>query len=270
MSGHGGGSRGRRTRPPKSGRGRHRADHSEDAALTPFGGPPTVESDPEQEREAAAQREADKLLFDALRAEECAGPVWVRAQAQLIKKVYPKILTWIESRQIFGEVEKRIHTRLPGPPPWWQEHDRESLADDTVSGAIIKFRNDAILSGRWSPEGGASLETYFVTGCVYEFIKVYKSWLTTASRNAELTVTTPPDGMIDIQYGCADPEQIICQQESDREFWSQFSDERQRYVAYYKTHGYTTAEIAELMKTTPKAVESLWTRARKRRRSDGE
>ncbi|NYH42065.1 hypothetical protein HNR22_001792 [Micromonospora jinlongensis] len=57
------------------------------------------------------------------------------------------------------------------------EAARDELALDIISRAVKDFRERAIGQGRWKPwVRGASLRTYFIGACAYEFPRAYKTW----------------------------------------------------------------------------------------------
>ncbi|WP_339017337.1 hypothetical protein R3O64_04055 [Corynebacterium hesseae] len=50
----------------------------------------------------------------------------------------------------------------------------EEIAEDIVVESVLVFREDALVGGKWSPTGGASLKTFFVGRCLMEACKVLK------------------------------------------------------------------------------------------------
>ncbi|MGX7826101.1 hypothetical protein ACTG9Q_13520 [Actinokineospora sp. 24-640] len=55
--------------------------------------------------------------------------------------------------------------------------DRHELSLETVAAALKSFHKRTLVPGNWTPEGGASLNTYFVGACVLEFANIFRAWL---------------------------------------------------------------------------------------------
>jgi hypothetical protein len=67
-----------------------------------------------------------------------------------------------------------LRCSLPEPPSNWS-----SVADGVIYLAVtlaVKRFINALFDGRrsWQPSGGASLETYFINGCLFSFAEVYR------------------------------------------------------------------------------------------------
>jgi hypothetical protein len=63
--------------------------------------------------------------------------------------------------------DKRLHTSIA---------TRDALAVTVVIADEEYFRRTAIPNKKWSPDGGASLETFFVNGCLLHFATAVRSW----------------------------------------------------------------------------------------------
>lgn len=53
---------------------------------------------------------------------------------------------------------------------------RDDLAIDTVAAGEAHLRDVTIAKDRWKPDEGASIETFFITGCLFQFPAVYRRW----------------------------------------------------------------------------------------------
>jgi DNA-binding CsgD family transcriptional regulator len=62
---------------------------------------------------------------------------------------------------------------LPAPPASWPD-EAQLLLLETVERAVPRFITNSL--PKWRPDGGASIETYFINYCLYEFKKIYKSF----------------------------------------------------------------------------------------------
>jgi hypothetical protein len=65
---------------------------------------------------------------------------------------------------------------LPGPPDE-VSLIRAGFASETVALAVNSFKQQALIEGRWTPDGEATLRTYFIGGCVFVFPNLYRKWL---------------------------------------------------------------------------------------------
>jgi hypothetical protein len=61
----------------------------------------------------------------------------------------------------------RLHTSMPA---------RDALAIGVVIAGEDYFRRTVIPSGKWSADGGARLETYFINGCFLHFASAVREW----------------------------------------------------------------------------------------------
>ncbi|MEV4477277.1 MULTISPECIES: hypothetical protein [Nonomuraea] len=62
--------------------------------------------------------------------------------------------------------------------------DRDQLAVDSIIGAIEYFRRKVLKPGKWDPELGASINTYFLGACAFGFQAAFRKW--SAQRKAQL------------------------------------------------------------------------------------
>lgn len=152
----------------------------------------------------------------------------------------------------------------------WTRDDRSQIATDTVLDGLDIFRNHGLEKGRWTPDGGASLPTYFVGACILAFRPVYLRWFNAQQRGqAELTVPSA-----DEEY--ADPlASIPDQRATDPCAAVALNDQLQRILLIVTDHqvreglslralGYTQAEAAGYVGLTTKALERRISRTRTR------
>jgi len=89
---------------------------------------------------------------------------------------------WLHTGEIFNRVRD---INRPVPPlgvcrP--NKDDFAELIDGVIGGASHEFRSGFLAGDGWSPDGTASMQTYFVTGCLYAFKGVYGPWRRTLSN----------------------------------------------------------------------------------------
>ena len=90
--------------------------------------------------------------------------------------------------KVFAEVVKVGQPVTPCPTWWLNDETVTSLADETVALAINKFQR-VLMAGKWEAGKGASLATYFVGQCKFQFSNVYRSWFASEKRHSEEPVS---------------------------------------------------------------------------------
>ncbi|MEU3767898.1 hypothetical protein AB0E55_22840 [Amycolatopsis keratiniphila] len=126
-------------------------------------------------------RGADTLLVQRLAAQQFHGAEFEVFRAELAAYAYPVLRSWIRRKMIY-DLCARIGRPVTSTDKI-REHlahsldDRIELASDAIADGLRVFRRYALVGGRWSAEGGASLKTYFVGACLRAFPAAYRRWL---------------------------------------------------------------------------------------------
>jgi hypothetical protein len=123
---------------------------------------------------------ADRELVARLARQGFRGPEWDRFADVLARYGYQVIRVWILTMKVFPQLRARGLAGGLHPPDdgrRWGSEEADELALETVATAIVKFRQNVLLPGRWTPERGASLKTFFVGQCLIRFANVYRRWL---------------------------------------------------------------------------------------------
>jgi DNA-directed RNA polymerase specialized sigma24 family protein len=205
----------------------------------------------------ADSRTADEALVQVLRAANFQGRAWERFAQEMARYALPIIKSWIFSMQIFRKCEEK-NVPCPGPA-----HNIESLqgddvswmADEVVARALNKFRSKVLRPGGWSPEGGASLNTMFITQCLFQFPNVYRHWL---GENKQL----PVSDLEELELVPAGPEGdpvglVLIREEIDHALTHYVKDPLVAEILCLKAQGYTVKEIAEMRGVTAKAIDGV-------------
>lgn len=209
------------------------------------------------------RRQADVKLRDALVAENCAGPEWLRFTRVLSEYGFASMVGWLRSGLIFTLCREKGYP-VGGPPLYWEHEDLVSLAGDTVVDAIGDFRDKALLGGAWDPTGGASLKTYFATGCVYAFPNVYRKWRRDRSRQeAEAGRLSGVEVPADLAAPGPDPGEAVVTKLEIRRGLAGIPNEYARSALVLSESGYTVGEIAELLNTTHGVIKGALERHRR-------
>ncbi|MFJ6484529.1 hypothetical protein ACIQK6_31020 [Streptomyces sp. NPDC091682] len=124
--------------------------------------------------------DADQQIFDILARDDFQGPRYDRFVDELVRYSIPVLRGWMYSGFIFTLLAKRGHALQP------HDFERELLASDsdlreelaimTIACALPRFRQRALIEGGWTPVGGASISTYFIGACTYEFANEFRRW----------------------------------------------------------------------------------------------
>ncbi|MEV0678235.1 hypothetical protein AB0I60_17140 [Actinosynnema sp. NPDC050436] len=202
-------------------------------------------------------------LRDLLVEENCDGARWRRFAETLAEYGYAVVMAWLRSEAIFGMCAERGYA-LREPPTAWEYDDLVSMATDTVVKAISDFRRKALLDGGWRPDGGASLKSYFVTGCVLAFPNVYRKWRRQFDqRGEEFARSVLVDDLTEVTSRSPDPGDVAIARLEIRRGLAGIGDERTRRAVILREAGYTVGEIAETLGTSHGTIKGALERLRR-------
>lgn len=123
---------------------------------------------------------ADRELFAELKSDGFVGVRYEIFCNELAAYGRPVMRRWL----ITGEIYRRCAERNR-PVKGWEElrellredpDAREQLAHDAVAAGLQHFHRHALSGGRWDPEGGASLRSYFVGAIILVFKDTHARW----------------------------------------------------------------------------------------------
>ena len=139
---------------------------------------------PSEESERLA---GDRELYEVLREQGFQGRDYDDFEIELMGYGFACIKKWILTRELLSKCQEKLRfvpteeeVRLDLLTP----DETEEIAQDIVVEAVLGFRKDALVGGKWSPTGGASLKTFFVGRCLIEACKAMEQ------RARELERTT--------------------------------------------------------------------------------
>jgi hypothetical protein len=223
-----------------------------------------VEADDEQARLAAEsleRRQADLEIRNELALAGFRGPGWDRYASELARYGYAVMMAWFKTGEIFRQCKAK-GCGVGSAPLDWAIDDRAGLANETVALAVNSFKQQALIKGKWTPKGGATLTTYFIGACVFAFPNLYRKWLTdratlqhlTNTEHAPIVRSSPPQ----------DPCEIAVTRLYIREGFNEIPDDRTKCAVLLQAMGYTYSEISEMMQITSRAVDGLIRRQHER------
>lgn len=223
-----------------------------------------VEVDDEQARLAAEsleRRQADLEIRDDLAQADFRGPSWDRYAWELARYGYAVVMAWLKTGEMFSQCKAK-GCSLGSPPLEWTIDDRAGLANETVALAMNSFKQQALIAGKWTPNGGATLKTYFIGACVFAFPNLYRKWLT--DRVSLQHRTSFEYDAVDRSSPPQDPGEIAVTQLYIREGFNNIPDDRTKSAVLLQEMGYTYTEIGEILQISSRAVDGLIRRQHER------
>lgn len=207
---------------------------------------------------------ADKDLADRLAAAGYVGREWDYVATELIKYGYAVLIAWMRNGTIWRRPKDKGIAGLPSPSPWeWNDETWNDLAGATLVIAVEKFRDTVLATGRWNPNGGASLKTFFIGQCLFRFPNPYRSWHTTVTTRQQHEVQDDLASWKQTTPATRSPEHDVVQRDDIARGLAAL-DDRTRDTLLLLEQGYDQTEVATRMGTTRKAVEMIVRRHRAR------
>lgn len=121
--------------------------------------------------------EADKDRLNRLMWSGYRGRAWDDAVNWLCMYGVAVLQVWIRRDQLNAKLKARGLGTLPHTTRYRDPSEAASLAHETVARAIIAFRDTVLIPGRWNPDKGASLRTYFIGQCLMQVRNPYRRGL---------------------------------------------------------------------------------------------
>ncbi|WP_326585421.1 hypothetical protein OG889_44980 [Streptomyces sp. NBC_00481] len=133
-----------------------------------------------QLQESIDRRLSDQRILELLAREGFRGPRYDQFVDELVRYGISVLRGWMHSGFVFQLTADRGFGLNP------HENDLEKLASDsdlreelanmTVACALPRFRQRALIDGGWTYEGGASITTYFMGACLYDFPNEFRRY----------------------------------------------------------------------------------------------
>jgi DNA-directed RNA polymerase specialized sigma24 family protein len=205
-----------------------------------------------EEAERVARLEADAELVDRLMWHGYAGSEWLRFAGVLAAYGVQVIRTWVLNGKIFVRCKRKGVRLNAGIRPSFD--DAQELANETVARAIVSFRRKVLIPRKWAPAKGASLKTYFIGQCLFQFANVYRLWQneTHPLKPEDLL----PEMLLPARADAFDVALLSAE-------IATFSARDPRAMAALHAAGYRYREIAAMLGTTAKGVETHQYRRRR-------
>lgn len=208
---------------------------------------------------------ADRALVDSLMLRGYAGHEWRRFTCALAEYGYPVLRAWVVTGVIFLRCAEKGIGHLPRLSTMFDPSDPDEIAGETVAEAIKHFRERVLIPGKWDMTRGASLNTFFVGQCILRFPNVYRRWY--RERQDPLFVRNDREALA-AELGTLRTEGPSPQigAELSRAI-DQLQRRDPRAILGLKELGYDQKDIAELLNTTERGIQSRLFRHRRRKES---
>ncbi|MFG2010785.1 RNA polymerase sigma factor [Micromonospora sp. NPDC048868] len=199
-------------------------------------------------------REGDRLLVARLAKNNFAGPEYDLVAERLVIAGHRYCRSWIKSGKMSRKC-REVGRPVGVLPEGVDRQDVDDLATDTAVEGAALFRRVALIGGRWRPDGGASLLTYYIGACIQVYPGIYRKWHREYRRRHPVEVR---EELPEAGHGGVE-DYIVLTAALTAEL-----DEATWVALKMRAEGASYADIAEMLGRTPKAVENLLRRGRPR------
>ncbi|WP_433573949.1 hypothetical protein [Streptomyces sp. CA-251247] len=228
---------------------------------------------PAEER-AAAQRAADRVLYEQLQMDGFEGPRFDMFKDRLWMYGWKVLRAWMRDGTIIERCRER---KIYFPAPYTEVEEmmrrddiRQDIAIDCLGRAVPVFLADSLQE--WKPEGGRSLNSFFLHLALYFYRDAYRQWA--GSHRQRMREILGPDAISVYDSECEEwlrvpvpsPEEQTVLQETLDTILAQASMEERAVCKAILTTGATQEEIAKQLGTTRKSVERRLSKVRQRAR----
>ncbi|MER7671216.1 hypothetical protein ABTY61_22495 [Kitasatospora sp. NPDC096128] len=235
------------------------------------------ESRPGQEaqklQESIDRRMADQRIVQLLTERNFEGEQYDRFVTELVRYGIAVLRAWMHSGYIFKLVAQRGFGLSPHELELEELHRnsdlREELASMTIARALPRFRRQAFVEGGWRFDGGASITTYFMGACAYDFPNEFRLWRTSERRQSlalrrQQAVYEEPVRTVSVADEVLGNLRVVADIKG-------LDDPRVRAAVAMTIDGYTQEEIREVLDAkTVRAIEGLLYRWRTKAKREEE
>ncbi|MEV0680589.1 sigma factor-like helix-turn-helix DNA-binding protein [Actinosynnema sp. NPDC050436] len=205
---------------------------------------------------------SDEVLVEHLRERGFTDAVWDALRTRLVVYGLGFVTPLIGSGAIFASCRRRgrhLHQQPVLP------EDAEELAMDVVQDGLALFAERGIAGRQWSPTGGLTLRRYFENACVLSFPNVYRKWQRARRdwQDVELLDGWAP---VERYQGSRSTEDVVVGRVAVDALFEHLGQDAGT-VLFLHHQNFSHAEIAELLRLTPRAVEGRLRRARQTARA---
>ncbi|WP_158702242.1 hypothetical protein [Kitasatospora sp. MMS16-BH015] len=230
----------------------------------------TLGSPREDEAARAARLAADQRLVELLRRDGFTGPRFERFAERTVLYGVNVLSKWALSGEIFAKAAAAGRPVRTVRRPAWSRDERRDVAVETALVGFALFRQHGLILGRWHPNGGASLTTYYVGATLRVFPQTYHRWHREWLNGQYLRAALNPgseegrDHPDVVDHQAVDPYRHAADRDELGRLLPSVRDPKLRAILHCVADGYTQEETARRVGLpSAKAVERRLARARK-------
>ena len=204
---------------------------------------------------------SDERLYEALLEADFEGPLWgmveTRCAAYALTTFLPNVVSgkvWTQGRQKglrgFGKESITVDVETAN-----------SITDEVITRALVEFRS-VLRSGRWNPDRGTKLTSWFYGQCLFQLPNVYRNHMNRNDRHM-----VPLDDVLEtaMEHHYTNTEQWVgIGQEVDHRLGKITSDQV-KSMFVLRAAGFSNREIAERLGVSLRTVENAMLRHRQSR-----
>lgn len=207
----------------------------------------------------------DRDLLLRLQLSGYAPRYWEPAAAEFARYGHDVVVGWLRTGKMMTKVYEKTKRRTRSPDDPFDEDAVQTLATDTVVAALDAFLEKVMKPNAWRPDGGASLKTFFIGQCCFQFTNVYKKWWRSEKHRHKSRAAAGLLSTERLTTPVPEPDVWVIRSDDVADALKLLSTEVAREAFSMHAAGYSHAEIAEsLALTDPKAVENLLNYQRRR------
>ncbi len=231
---------------------------------------PPVDVGRDEDDDLPADEVLDRQLGDAellleLQLSRYAPDKWMPVANEFARYGYNVIAGWIRTGEVFGQVARATGHQLRRPDRPLDDDAIVTLTTDTVVAALDAFLVNVLMKNKWNLAGGASLKTFFIGQCKFQFRNVYRSWYRAEHRLRKLHLIDDVHRFEAVTGQSVEADAPLMLHETALAALGAVSTDRARLAMAMHSIGYSHAEIAdELGVSNAKSVENLIGHQRRR------
>ncbi|GAA4090513.1 hypothetical protein [Streptomyces shaanxiensis] len=224
-------------------------------------------------QESIDRRSNDERILEVLARDGFRGPRYEQFVDELVRYGISVLRGWMHSGFIFQLVAERgfgLHAHELELEELSSNSDlREELATMTVARTLPRFRQQALIEGGWTFEGGASITTFFMGSCAYDFPNEFRRYRAGEERHRRAVqrqqeLYEDPVGPLGVAAEVLGNLEVL-------ELLDGIEDERTRAIVALTIDGYSQEEIRQILNATSvRAVEGRLYRWRMKEKRDRE
>lgn len=204
---------------------------------------------------------ADRELVQRLALHGYEGTEWKKFATALAEYGFQVMKAWIKSGLVFAKcASKGVGLRNLHDVPR-SDDDAGEIAGETVALAIRSFREKVLVPKRWDPTKGATLKTFFIGQCLFQFPNTIRRWA--SERNARPVDDATLGSELALRQARPSTE-VLAQLSRGLEILAKLPKQDPTCLKVLMEMGYSQEEIGEMLGTSEKAIEMRLYRSRQK------